>query len=587
MICLGKWGIRAKDGPPSGPLFVLYASSSYRELFFGLGDGRVVPWPRTVNGPVSGIDLEELARAAAGEILPGGIDIPIPVPYARASGPLQLDPGWIPADGNDDFSPLGKHSLDLSQSDYSGMRFGKASFREANLAGTKFAKATFDGGSFSKVDLTGADFSGAVLHATFEDCTGSNTSFKGAVLAKTRIQATLTNATFSGALGAADFAGSTLTRCDFTDAVIPGTSFSGATLRGGTYKAVLSLAAFPGATLDGVSFAGANLAGATFTGAQPATFSNDVDFGGAEVQQADFSNTTFTAGRVKASRPRFGTTAGTRTKLAGATIDTALLGNDWSYLDCAGATLQFDAGFGVGLKANFAILDRCNFSAKKLYKAEFKSASLHGAGFGNCDLDTAQFQQAVLGTSSSGITAADFTGSQLTLADFTDADLTGVSFASTNLQQAKFTNSLLMQTDFTNAYAPQVDFENIRDRQMQGVSFAGACLVNALFKETTISAASGKPPSFAGALLMGTQFKGASLADAVLTNAKLSKVAGKLEVTLKPLPGEVADTDELSYGATDLPPSITGSATKCPDGSSGPCTVPSLTTSVPTEWTQP
>jgi uncharacterized protein YjbI with pentapeptide repeats len=351
-------------------------------------------------------------------------------------------------------------------------------------------------------------------------------------------------------------------------------------LRRGTYKAVLSLAIFSGATIDGVSFAEASLAGATFTGATPAAFSNNVDFGGADVQLADFSQTSLVSGKVKANRPKFGTTVDTRTKLAGANIDTSLLGNDWSYLNCEGATFIFAAGFGVDFKANFAILSRCNFSGKKLVKAEFKSALLQGASFGKCNLDGAKFHQAIL-SSSAGITSADFTGSILTLADFQDADLTGVSFASTNLQQAVFTNSLLVQTDFSNAYAPQVDFEKIRDRQMQGVSFVGACLVSAKFKETMLSA-SGRPPSFAGALLMGTEFKSASLADAVLTDAKLSRAPGKLKVTLKSL-----DTDELNYQATELPPSITGRATKCPNGSPGPCTVESLTTDVPTDWTQP
>ena len=86
---------------------------------------------------------------------------------------------------------------------------------------------------------------------------------------------------------------------------------------------------------------------------------------------------------------------------------------------------------------------------------------------------------------------------------------------------------------------------------------------------------------------MGTVFRGASLADAVLTNARLSTTAGRIKVILKSLPGQAAEEDVLHYEATDLDPSITGSATRCPNGAPGPCNPKSLATDVPKEWEQP
>ena len=352
-------------------------------------------------------------------------------------------------------------------------------------------------------------------------------------------------------------------------------------LSGADFSGVrLERADFRGATLAGTSFAGANLTGAVFGGDKPATFGGNVDFTGANLDGADFTNASLLSGEVKSVRPRFGTSAGTRTKLAGANVHTGFLGRNWSYLDCTGATIVFDPGFdGEDLVASFAILPSVDFAGRRLAGAKFIDAQLAGAHFGNCDLEDAQFNGALL-------EGADFSGARLGLADFSQADLSGVVFVGTNLKGAKFRGSLLLLTDFSNAFLAEVDFAAIGGRRMQGVSFNNACLVSADFRNVEMREGPGRRvPSFSGALLLGTDFRGAGLTEAILTNAKLADTEGTITIILAPRRGP---TQMLRYEPTRLPPDKTGAKTRCPDGAPGPCTRERLRTpNIPTVWEQP
>jgi uncharacterized protein YjbI with pentapeptide repeats len=383
----------------------------------------------------------------------------------------------------------------------------------------------------------------------------------------------------------ADFRGTTLTGLKFGN--VENARFEGATLRNvDASGANLSKANFSGATISGGSFAGANLTGAIFSGDPPATFRENVDFTGANLELADFTGTSLMPGEVTMGRPKFGTSVDRRTILARARVHTGFLDRDWSCLDCAGATIVFDPAFDSDeLVANFAILTAVNFAGRSLAGAQFKSAVLHGAHFANCNLDDATFQGALLGASNAGGTAADFSGARLGLADFSDADLSGVGFSGASLKGAKFTNALLLTTDFSNAFVADADFIAIRDRRMQGVSFNNACLVSASFRGTNVTRGdSGRPTSFANALLLGADFTGATLAEATLTNAKLASKTGTITVILAQPP----ETIVMTYEATQLRPEATGPHTRCPDGAGGPCSRERLITpGVPDTWRQP
>jgi len=383
----------------------------------------------------------------------------------------------------------------------------------------------------------------------------------------------------------ADFRETTLTDVKFGN--VEGARFEGAELRNvDATGANLSKANFAGATIIGGSFAGANLTGAVFGGASPTTFRENVDFTGANLELADFTGTSLMPGEVTMVRPRFGTSVDRRTILARSRVHTGFLGRDWSCLDCANATIVFDPAFNSsGLVANFAILTAVNFAGRSLTGAQFKSAVLHGAHFANCDLDDATFQGALLGASNAGGTAADFSGARLGLANFSDADLSGVGFSGASLKGAKFTNALLLTTDFSNAFVADADFIAIRDRRMQGVSFNNACLVSASFRGTNVTRGdSGRPTTFANALLLGADFTSATLAEATLTNAKLASQPGTITAILAHPP----ETIVMRYEATQLAPEATGPHTRCPDGAGGPCTRERLITpDVPATWRQP
>jgi uncharacterized protein YjbI with pentapeptide repeats len=507
-----------------------------------------------------------------------------------------IAPGWFTmAETRDaagaDFGPVGLHAIDLSGLDLSGVNFRGADFRGAKLQGCAFRDTVLTEAKFDRdalkgadcshmtiasavingMDFTGTNFTGAIFtRGGFVNCIFSGTKFDRAIFTTFGFVADpgvpgLTDVSFREARGTTDFYCS-LTNCDFTGARLPYVHFS---------KLTLTAARFNGAVLNGSRW-------------RDCTF-KDVDFGGATLAEADFTGATLVAGTVKPNPPKFGSSAATRTRFNNAKVHSAFLGLDWSYCDFTGATIDFAADFNGGqLKAAFAVLPKVNFAGKILREANFQSAVLHGASFANCDLDSAVFTDALLNRSGDW-TGADFASARLGLADFARTDLTGVTFTSAFLKGAKFRNTLMQQTDFSNAFLAEVDFTAIRDRRMAGVSFVNACLVSAAFRETAITSYDAKAPNFSKAILLGADFTGASLADSILSNAKLSSGAGTIVAIL---PARGASTEPkrmtLTYKATVLPPALTGPQTRCPDGNSGPCDARRLDTGTPPqEWVQP
>jgi uncharacterized protein YjbI with pentapeptide repeats len=180
--------------------------------------------------------------------------------------------------------------------DLSGLNLAELDFKEADLA-----RCNLFGADFTDSNLEGADLTGAVLdrctlvrtrfsNATLQDASMRRPSvfsdmrfdardlpvFRKANMARVRLTARLDGADFRGAnlsganftlweerdLGGAPTTG--LIRCDFTDAVMTGTSVRGLSLASSVFRNV----DLSGADLRDTDFSGADLTGATLTGAK-------------------------------------------------------------------------------------------------------------------------------------------------------------------------------------------------------------------------------------------------------------------------------------------------------------------------------
>ncbi|HYO79687.1 MAG TPA: pentapeptide repeat-containing protein [Thermoanaerobaculia bacterium] len=596
MIFLGTFGLRG--GGSSGRIAATYLLPDSGTLRTFMSDGRTTDTPVAAYGDT----IPDLVRLIWGSgTLKATADSPL-APLRSALEALGAGPGsdYIVAPGwfamnetrdatGADFGPVGAHAIDLSGLDLSGVNFRGADFRGAKLQGCSFrytvlTEAQFDGDALHGVDcshatiantvingmdLGGTDFTGATFsRGGFVECNLGGAKFDRAVFTDWNFigRGLLISTSFREARGTTSFTDCVMMNCDFTGARLPNVEFKSLTLTG---------ARFNGAVLNGSRW-------------RDCEFKN-VDFGGATLAGADFTGASLTAGNVKPNPPKFGSSPATRTRFNNATLHTAFLGLDWSYCDFTNAKIDFAADFqGRELNAAFAVLPRVNFAGKVLREANFQSAVLHGASFANCDLDSAVFTDALLNRSGEW-TGADFTSARLGLADFSRADLTGVTLTSAFLKGAKFRNTLMQLTDFANAFLAEVDFTAIRDRRMSGVSFVNACLVSAVFRETAFSSYDAKASNFSKSILLGADFTGASLADSILSNAKLSSAGGTIVAILPP---RGASTEPkrmtLTYKATVLPPALTGPQTRCPDGNSGPCDARRLDTGTPPkEWLQP
>jgi len=280
--------------------------------------------------------------------------------------------------------------------------------------------------------------------------------------------------------------------------------------------------------------------------------------------------------KVPARAPRLGKGIERRTRFVGAELKSSLLGSDWSFIDATDAVVVLDTTFDQApFKAVEAILPGITFAGHTLFEADFTGAQLRDARFARCVLRFANFTRAIL-------PGADFTGANLEGANFSSADLRAGVLARAWVFSAQFGDAMLAQANFSSAMLAQVDFTGIKDRNLGGVSFAGACLVSALFNDVGVPRNGLARTTFSGACLAGADFTDAALTDVILSGAQLSAGDGVIDVEhpQRPRPRR------FNYTMTKLSPDVTDTDTTCPDGRGGRCTLEQLRfVPVPARWT--
>ncbi|MBR7962335.1 pentapeptide repeat-containing protein [Burkholderia vietnamiensis] len=384
---------------------------------------------------------------------------------------------------------------------------------------------------------------------------------KNAVFTEARVtNCDLSNVTFSGV-------------ADFSGAVLDGSNFSGR---------MLDSASFRNASLKNVDLSGASLKGCDFAGA----VLDNCNLEGANLTGADLSLATL----VDPTRPVLITrSAQNRTVLTNARVNKvlthALNGEeddiyDWSYAQMDGAAFMTpdadNPGKAIadgqldGLVAQYAVLTGVQFSVANplsMRYADLSFAQLGGAALVNANLEDAKFDSATFSTSD-GKRRCNLTSAILMNATFGSADLSYALMPYCYLYGNKVTlaDATIMQADFSGAYLVAADFSGLRGKNAAGVTFDGACLVNANFSGTDLSTVDQqRANSFAKACLQGANFTSTKSEGVNFAGAAVSTGDGTLTVQ-----GGREDGHQIDYSAT-LTPTDTAGAT-CPSGQTGPCT---------------
>ena len=330
-----------------------------------------------------------------------------------------------------------------------------------------------------------------------------------------------------------------------------------------------------GADLRGVDFTGAGAMGAVFKSASIV----GTDFRSAKLGGTDFSETRMESAHFD-EPANFASDREHLANFSGATVPFSVIGLDWSYKKLQGAQivgLPVDADGRLqlqGLQAVSADLTGFDFHGAKLGSSNFSGATLTGANLAEADCSAASFKGAQLG---GGPAAAAATLSRAVLfdADLTDAQLSGVNLSGAYLYggAASVSGATMPGADLSNAYLASLDLSNVRDKNMAGAVFDGACLVNSNFTGTTVLPdANGKGGSFVRACLQGADFSGASLAGANLVEAAIAgpdapPVHATLPIRGRPTTIPIA----VNPAGTILPATATDAKTICPSGEDGPC----------------
>lgn len=184
----------------------------------------------------------------------------------------------------------------LENADFTSSNFSHATLDHASAVATNFSNVTFDGisahgASFEYSNLSNATFAGAQLGSAAQS-TLEPASFAFAYMPNARItdSADCRNVNFTKAhlYGAnASVQGAELTEAKFTDAIVSGMDFSGATLESASFENAQAVATkFVGARLNDASFIGAYLMGADFTN----SFATSVNFSNAAISTAPCNN---------------------------------------------------------------------------------------------------------------------------------------------------------------------------------------------------------------------------------------------------------------------------------------------------------
>ena len=285
-------------------------------------------------------------------------------------------------------------------------------------------------------------------------------------------------------------------------------------------------------TIEG-TFVGLDLANSSWVNATIGSSGTSVNFWGADLTGADFSDANIVYANFSSSNTD-GTTILKDTVFAGATIGSS----DW-FVNFLGADLT-GADFSDAniVDANFwgADLTGADFSDANIVDADFSSSN----AFDTMILKDTVFAGATIGSSywfvdfrGADLTGADFSDADIVWASFGGADLTGADFSDANIVWAGFSSSntdgttILKDTVFAGATIGFSDrFVSFRGADLTGADFSDANIVYADFSSsntdgTTIL----KDTVFAGATIGASDrfvdFRGADLTGADFSDANI------------------------------------------------------------------
>jgi len=452
---------------------------------------------------------------------------------------------------------------DLSHETYSGFAMPQANFTFADLTNTLFRGSTLTGAIFDNALMNGTNFNGAHLEgARLSDmATFDNLVLLNAFLANASLDGIdFTEFDFAGA----SFANKNLPPATFVGATLTNANFTGCNLTGVDFSSVKSLA--------GANFTNATLDSAIFQGVSSLT---GVDFTGASMAGTNFSGLDLTAATFSAT-PSFSTDPNNLTNLSGATLDAALIGANWTCLNLASATINNLPASITNLNATSSILNGLTLTNMSLVSAIFSGAQIRGVSFASTDLTFATFDSAANGEADDTYSAVSFAGANLMDANFSGALMSGAAFTSAFFWggTATLDGATISGADFANAYLPGLGFGNLQQNQCLGVTFDGACLVNAVFDGADLRTNGLKPASFVKTALQGASFAKANLDGCNLTDAAVATASsGSLQITIAIPPSTTPSKEPLQYEqATTGLEAATSIATFCPSGANGPCT---------------
>lgn len=272
-----------------------------------------------------------------------------------------------------------------------------AFYRQAKSA----ANADFSHVDFRGVDLSGIDFTGANFNGAYMD---AKTVFPAGTVFR--------NVTFIGAnFDDVNFGGCDLSGADFTNTSLAGFRFD--------TKTKLAGAKFINVDFSNLNFSNFDMPGAVFTGAKLHGFNVE----GANLSGAILANLDLTqfAPATYTNPPTLAGSSNQLTNLTHSTIPTALLNNNWQWVDLRNATipdlprsitklqatgaklpqLNQNVLTGISLKdatLDYALLDGVGLSGADLTGASLIQASLHGTTLTNATLVRAHLTGAQLGS---------------------------------------------------------------------------------------------------------------------------------------------------------------------------------------------
>jgi uncharacterized protein YjbI with pentapeptide repeats len=388
---------------------------------------------------------------------------------------------------------------------------------------------------------------------------------------------------------------------DFSNINLEGQNFSGVHLINCKLgRTILNNVSFKGAVLDGCDFGeNKNLSNINFEGAQLLNMNlsnlsfNNINFKGATLQNvildnvqlkgADFTNANLGAAKISQIGviPIISQSMTNRTKFNGATVNKKLMSRknskgqiiyDWSFADLTGVIFVDDeqkptkdltyltaqSAFLKDLEWDYMNLSNADLSGEDtvLSNVNFAYATLSNGNLKNTNLSGCNFSHALM------------VETNLESANISNVDMPYAIFWSSSLSGATVKN-----VNFTGAFLIKADFSNIKDKNLQRCIFTNACLLQANFSGSNLSAFNGAIVSFDSACLQEVNFTGADVRGASFVNAAVSQTDNHTSDQLQ-IKGDIHDLPTMFQFRNTLLPALDkmNHHTRCPHaGTAGPC----------------